>query len=761
MPTSHLSAHELDLLESYVHDCVQQLPRLPTARPHELPSRCAAYHTACSGTLQHVLAVLATLSPRFCQLVAQIWELTSLNVFVLLQLAQSTLEERDALHTKWRHMEQFYESAVAQHAQRAQQFDAELERCRLQSRELRAELKKTRQKLNRLGLEHNQVRKALHNLMEMHETVAGRSVHELVEKNDLATAAVASATASLADEWELFGVAPDQLDQVEKVHPLESNAEDLDQLFQGLFDKEREQVALLNEMDRFINSNVVALLWRHGPEGEQSRFLQQIMNAKTIGTQTEDLPTDLLDDDEFGDWASADNEDGQELVAGETGAATVVTKRQVIPASLRAQLTTRPKIQRVLEKDQLSRAVLCLLLEKMETDGSLLRKQQPRVALHRFMKDFFLARYGIAPLADYHMMELVKSCHYYLERFELETRQPRTATVAVPSAATSNMALPALQIVGIPDGCSVGTTADTRIQLFSRLCELVPLQWRDGATPSVGGNLFANAVNATVDLLGDVIELDASVSNLRDVVQRGGNAVDGEWTCPLDTAAVLLRHHLSFLDQSAVAEITRQLQTPSAVIAVDVVLLVFAAHWLDNDQRLTARLHDAFHRHVASLNSSSVSFDDAAARLAAAPPLEQLKHIWKSLQLSVLEMDELSTAFVAILDLRQAMPSALVRGRSSHHASFSGAMMGKRYSAQGRRGSAAMGSLVPLIGGINEKEFVFHSMQVLRGRRGTKGMRTNGRSVEDVDGGRHLGPRGSVLAQASLQLPAEDLKPGF
>ncbi|GLD98458.1 hypothetical protein PINS_up007155 [Pythium insidiosum] len=267
MPTSHLSAHELDLLESYVHDCVQQLPRLPTAHPHELPSRCAAHHTTCSSTLQHVLSVLATLSPRFCQLIAQIWELSSLNVFVLLQLAQSTLEERDALQTKWRHLQRFYDSAVAQHAQRTQQLDAEIERGRLQARELRAELKKTRQKLNRVGLESNQLRKALHNLMEMHETVAGRSVHDLAEQNDtLATAAVASAVSTtLADEWELFGVAADELDAVEKVHPLESNAEDLDQLFQGLFDKEREEVALLNELDRFMNSNVVALLWRHGP----------------------------------------------------------------------------------------------------------------------------------------------------------------------------------------------------------------------------------------------------------------------------------------------------------------------------------------------------------------------------------------------------------------------------------------------------------------------------------------------------------------
>ncbi|GLD98459.1 hypothetical protein PINS_up007156 [Pythium insidiosum] len=409
----------------------------------------------------------------------------------------------------------------------------------------------------------------------------------------------------------------------------------------------------------------------------------------------------------------------------------------------------------------------------METDGALLRRQQPRVALHRFMKDFFLARYGIAPLADYHMMELVKSCHYYIERYDLDTRQQsRTATAASTTlASTSTIQLPALQLLGVPDGSALGSGIDARIQLFSRLCELVPLQWRDNTTPSVGGNLFASAMNATLDLLGDVVELDASVASLKEVLQRTSTSSSSgdQWTCSLELASVLLRHHLSFLDQSGVVEITRQLPTSATgAVSVDVLLLVFAAHWLENDQRLTAKLHDAFHRHVASLNSSSVSFDDAAARMAAAPPLEQLKHIWASLHLSVLEMEELGTAFAAIVEQRQAMPSALVRGRSSHHASFSshggsGAAlaMGKRYSTQGRRGSAATGSLVPLIGGINEKEFVFHSMQVLRVRRGTKGMRTNGRSVEDVDGGRHLGPRGCVLSQAALQLLVDDLKPGL
>ncbi|TMW58710.1 hypothetical protein Poli38472_010269 [Pythium oligandrum] len=728
--SQHVAAHELALLESFVADCVQQLPKLPPTDTHDLPARATAYHSTCAAMLKQVLTVLSPVSPRVCGLLAQIWELTSLHFFVLLQATQTTLDERDTLQIKCRHIGRFYDQAVAQHTQRTQQYHDDMEGVRLETQNVRAELLKTRRKLNRQAVENARLRTTLNRMVESKERLIS---------NDAATLTSLSAIENQhqddlthmghAEEVACFGVSREELDGVETIHPVESYAQDLEHLFQGLFDKEREQMALLNEMDRFMNSNVVALLWRHGPDENHSKFLQQMLNRKTRYTQTEVVEIGggvIAEVDEFfgEDEEDGDNDSDAEgessrverSVSGETGTATIMTKKRIIPMSLRTQLTTRPRIQGVLEKDHLSRVILRLLLEKMEADSVLLRSQQPRLILHRFMKEFFLVRYGIAPLAEYHMMEIVKSCIYYHEKGEL-----------MPLLLPLSEDLPTIS----PDGA--------RISLFMRLCELVAIDWRRDAPIPPTGNLLVCALNAIVDLVSDVIELDPALPAVKDVL-----AVGNDWYCDADLACTLLSHHLAYLPHTRIANVHAQFQAASRV-PVDVLLLLFASLWLEHDQELTAKLHRGFRAHHRA-SIVPVTADNSTSSTSA------FIRIWSSLPdepLSTLDLSALESTFRSLLELRHPQEQ---RRRSSTRRQTINQTLPPALTSAANTSST--------ICGINEKEFVYQTLQVLRQRRTGRGIRTNGRSVFNTSM-RHLGAQGKELNQEQLQIPLEDLKPGL
>ncbi|KAG3126953.1 hypothetical protein PC128_g27160, partial [Phytophthora cactorum] len=279
-----------------------------------------------------------------------------------------------------------------------------------------------------------------------------------------------------AEERELYGVDEDALARIEIVHPIESYSTDFEQLFQALFKGEERNSRMLNEMDRFINSTAVALLWRYGSTEEEHQLMHRMLSASTVGTQTDgaflEKPSHLTSrsrgqwKSEIEDYDSDDDghshelknhpsiqeeqedKDNQPQENSANHEILAVTKHQVIPTTLRAQLDSRPRVQRVLEKSQLNRILLRLYLEKLECDARTLRRRRVlsariarsgadtnspdegavsvavvRTPLHRFMKEFFLARYEVPALADFHMMEVVKSCFYYHEQLKVARRR--------------------------------------------------------------------------------------------------------------------------------------------------------------------------------------------------------------------------------------------------------------------------------------------------------------------------------------------------
>ncbi|KAL3656859.1 hypothetical protein V7S43_018202 [Phytophthora oleae] len=882
MQSNHFTSHDLDLLESYVHDCIQQLPKLPTAADAtgtnastQIPTRCSSYHTVCTNMLKEVVSLLSIFSPRLCRLIGQVWELASLNVFVLLQVANTALQEAQQLRDQLMFTERFNAESSHRQTVLVQRYEDELTRQRVSDQALRAELQKVRQRANRLAVENGQLHLVVSRVLDTQAAMdatrydSSNPAEQLVMQDSNFCEDIAAV--GDVEERELYGVGDgdeDTLARIETVYPIESYATDFEQLFQTLFQGEERNTRLLNEMDRFINSTAVALLWRYGSTEEEHQMMHRMLSASTASTQTDgallEKPSQLKS--RSGEkWESESEENTSDDEGRHSKGLTqtrheeredeenpsrqkptkhevlAVTKQQILPATLRAQLDSRPRVQRVLGKSQLNRILLRLYLEKLECDARTLRRRRivsarvrsgadptavddgavslavVRTPLHRFMKEFFLARYEVPELADFHMMEVVKSCFYYHEQLKIALRRGAvfgsTALVGclpgMPENLLQHVQHHQLNDHPLPDLLQHQqqyVASDVRVALFSRLCELAPFDSRGDAVDSaaVGGNLSACLLNAVVDVLGDVLELDPAVPSLAAVEEVSSEA---NWGFPRGLALELLTRHLPFVDQELVEDTKAQVDQLTPVVrstsiedasstdcvAVDVFLALFATTWIQYDQRLENKLRESFRRQLLlsspfarkQLADAKTATDSANAETGEASqqdsdgvtasfsrigtrrtiammpmvavgataialhssPLELLTQAWSTLEgetLSSMDVEELERTFRGLLEAK--LLDSKHRRRQSIRNPFKDVETGSALS----------------LGDVTEKEFVFHALQVLRRRRNNYGLRTNSRRPPRFAVyGSHLHESGEPADSDEISIPLDSLKPGL
>ena len=84
-----------------------------------------------------------------------------------------------------------------------------------------------------------------------------------------------------------------------------------------------------------------------------------------------------------------------------------------IPLSFRSILNSEPNIAHVLSKLDVNVGIYRLYLEKLEDDREKLQLQQLPLPLHQFMKEDYVERYGLTSLADYHIVEMIRSVISY------------------------------------------------------------------------------------------------------------------------------------------------------------------------------------------------------------------------------------------------------------------------------------------------------------------------------------------------------------
>ncbi|OWZ10185.1 hypothetical protein PHMEG_00017003 [Phytophthora megakarya] len=823
--------------------------------------------------LKEVVSLLSLFSPRLCRLIGQVWDLASLNVFVLLHVVNTALQEAQQLRDQLAFTERLHGEGLQQQTVLVQRYEDELARHRVDEQGLRAELQKVRQRANRFAVENGQLHLVVSRVLDAQAAMeatrydSSNPTEQLaMQESDGPGFCEDIAAVGDVEERELYGVGDDEdtLTRIEIVHPIESYATDFEQLFQALLDGEKRNVRMLNEMDRFINSTAVALLWRYGSTEEEHQMMHRMLSASTVATQTDaaliEKPSRVRfrseDHWESEESASDDhisipnhpsireeNEDDELQLQSPKHEA--VKSHQIIPPTLRAQLDSRPRVQRILEKSQLNRILLRLYLEKLECDAHTLRHRitlnaratrsgaDPngsdqgrtsiavvRTPLHRFMKEFFLERYEVPALADFHMMEVVKSCLYYHEKLNIVLRRgavfTSTALVGCLSRTPENL----VQHHQHHDlGAAIDqplqehfqqhqfVAADIRVALFSRLCELVPFDTCSTGIDNagLGGNLSACLVNAVVDVLGDVLELDPAVPSLAAVEEF---LVEESWGVPRALATELLPRHVPFVGREILDNTKAQVaclapvlrpSTGDAIsadcIAVDVFLALFATAWISYDQQLENKLRESFrqqlllsspfarkqadtravadniiivseeasqpesegedakqmsHRTTRRSNAMLPTLAVEATAIAThSTPLELITQAWLTLAnetLSSLDIEELESTFRGLLEAK--------KGDGRHRQSV---------RQPNNEISDATGPAISL-GGVSEKEFVFHTLQVLRRRRNNYGLRTNSRCPPHY--ARYAGYGNYIHEKLGsdsdeMSIPLDSLKPGL
>jgi hypothetical protein len=157
-----------------------------------------------------------------------------------------------------------------------------------------------------------------------------------------------------------------------------------------------------------------------------------------------------------------------------------------IPDSIRSVLESVPKVPKVLAKHALTHLIFLLVLRKLENE----RLKTTPETLPVFLREYFVHKYGLKSLADYHMLELVKSCRVYRRQFEQMT-----------SAEDPN----------ITRGDHTVPWEETRIFLFGRFLDLFP----DDDTSFLCSHFQDDGLSIMLDFLGDILELDEGVASLQ------------------------------------------------------------------------------------------------------------------------------------------------------------------------------------------------------------------------------------------------------
>ncbi|KAF4320183.1 hypothetical protein BBO99_00002864 [Phytophthora kernoviae] len=188
--------------------------------------------------LKEIMALLTLFSPRLCRLIAQVWDLASLNAFVLLQLSNVALQDAHRLREQLVFIERFHAEDMERQASATQRYEEELARQRLSEQGLRAELQKIRQRANCLAVENGQLHLVVSRVLDAQATMDSTSFDSA--KPDGPSLCEDIAAVGDAEERELFGIdtGEDALARIETVHPIESYATDFEQLFQALFERE-------------------------------------------------------------------------------------------------------------------------------------------------------------------------------------------------------------------------------------------------------------------------------------------------------------------------------------------------------------------------------------------------------------------------------------------------------------------------------------------------------------------------------------------
>ncbi|EQC30844.1 hypothetical protein, variant [Saprolegnia diclina VS20] len=400
---------------------------------------------------------------------------------MLLKVSQVSTQEKSQAAEDFIQANHFRQACESEQVAQIKTLTATVDSLKHELRQVKAELQTLQRKLLRSRFEKERLEKILDRVTR---GVGGDGD----DKDDAPIDA-----ANDEDDEDNFLLLMHNVDKYQQVSSLENTVEDLDKLFAAVDVENHNQLVALAELDRYIDSSMVSILWKHQPKQNQTGFVAKMFSVESQATQTDD-PAKLTDTDTLG----LDDEVSQ----------TPRTRKKllVIPTCIRTLLDAVPRVPKMLLKKSLVHTIWILLVRKLDSE-----RAKPSGSLAVFLRDYFMQKFGLKSLADYHMVELVKSCLLYRRKLE-----------NAASLYESD-----------PSGCNLDWD-DCRILLFGRCIDAFP----DEAL----SHIESEGVSILLDFLGDLLELDPAFPSLQAVQD-----LDGAVAVSREVAIIVWRCHFAYM----------------------------------------------------------------------------------------------------------------------------------------------------------------------------------------------------------------------
>ncbi|KAF0690289.1 Aste57867_18315 [Aphanomyces stellatus] len=576
----HIMSHELKGLESFIAQGLLTLPKLTAeASTKTAYQTCSVYHTKCSGLLREVLHHVQNFSPKHCKLIAEIWDVASVNVLMLLKVCQATVQERIQVKDDFAQFNRFSQKCAADDAAQLNALTAANESLKSELREAKAEIQTTQRKLTRAVFEKERLEKILDRVTSATQGTLGDGI----DSDD-------------DDEMAAEGFLIQHSDVAyQEATPLEIVVDDIDKLYVAVESENQRQLATLGELDRsvqyprfcrndpplYIDSNLVSILWKHQAPSHRNGFAEKMFRTDVKTTQTdESLLLGLGDDD--GVTSEAD-----ELLQSPR----MRKKILAIPLGVRAMLDTVPKVHKMLAKRSLTHLivslyVLCFILGSPSPPFVNARpriwylrkadaeRTKPNIPFPQFLRDYFLYKFGLKSLTDFHMVETVKSCIYYRRKLD--------------------------NFAGLYDadksGCNLPWD-DARIFLFGRILNVFPDE-------PLCSYLHDEGLSIILDFLADVIEVDTTIPSLHHIQDA-----DGPVSLHREAVVFVWKCHFSYMGPETLDKVEYDLnehqrdESPQQ-LDMDWTLSYIAYQWSEFEVHFDLKIRAAFRTVLMSTSSN-------------------------------------------------------------------------------------------------------------------------------------------------------------
>lgn len=532
-------SHEVKALEVYVFEQLEKLPKIETVlNDQQSYGICGQHHTICSDLLRQVLLHVGSFNTRLSSIIGNIWDVSSMNTLVLLKLCQHQLHQTSQLAAELETAKHVAEDAHVNTLGKINSVEREAKHNKVLMRDIQSENFLLSKQNERLVDENELLRHLL-------ETMLRHSKSDVNPDLDI------------SDEVDNGYVKAhfEDITSYRTVNPFSEASSNLTAILDSLVLQNQTQQKKLNDMDRFMKSNLVSVLWKYESQGKSTtdQFLEKLMSQKTKYTQTENI------------------------LASSGSLRTRMNRRtssQITPC-IQQQLELKQRVTNLIPKDALVVLILQLWIEKVEFDVAALKEMKPRVKMGIFLTQSFKSKYGLESVGEARVADMLKSCEYYIEQL------PRPVD---------------------PTGLTLEWN-NARIFLFAQMCDILndfqldPVVLNDG-------------LDAFIDVFADLLEVDPDIQELEQVLQRPMSCV----ALNRLTATTVVLGHFDYLDLLAQEDLLasfREAPPPPIgkdpkFIDLDWILSKFLVTWIRANEALTTRVQEAFRETICRRPNAGV-----------------------------------------------------------------------------------------------------------------------------------------------------------